>query len=49
MTPMPGMSSPEVAHHGPDMHGPGNTTVAEVERYRLGEPGIGLEDVDIAC
>ena len=48
MPKMPGMGAPvgpEVARHGPDRHGPGNTTVAEVERNRLGEPGTGLEDV----
>ena len=41
---MAGMQSPVVARHGPDTHGPGNTTVAMVQRDRLGEPGIGLED-----
>ncbi len=35
-----------VARHGPDHHGPGNTTVAMVQRNRLGEPGAGLENVD---
>ncbi len=35
-----------VARHGPDHHGPGNTTVAIVQRNRLGEPGTGLENVD---
>ena len=34
-----------VARHGPDHHGPGNTSIAMVERNRLGEPGTGLEDV----
>jgi CopA family copper-resistance protein len=34
-----------VARHGPDHHGPGNSSVAMVERNRLGEPGTGLEDV----
>lgn len=34
-----------VARHGPDHHGPGNASVAVVERNRLGEPGTGLEDV----
>lgn len=38
-------AGPIVAEHGPDMHGPGNTTVAKVQRDRLGEPGTGLEDV----
>ena len=41
-----GMRSPVVGRHGPDTHGPGNTAVAAVQRSRLGEPGIGLEDVD---
>lgn len=30
--------------HGPDNHGPGNTTVAMVSQSRLHEPGSGLED-----
>ena len=30
--------------HGPDTHGPGNTTVAMVSQSRLHEPGSGLED-----
>ena len=34
-----------VARHGPDGHGPGNTTVATLQRNRLGEPGTGLENV----
>ncbi|MBL8659754.1 MAG: copper resistance system multicopper oxidase [Rhodospirillales bacterium] len=38
-------AGPVVARHGPDHHGPGNMTVATVERNRLGEPGTGLEDV----
>ena len=36
---------PIVAHHGPDQHGPGNITVANVQRDRLAEPGTGLENV----
>ena len=36
---------PIVARHGPDTHGPGNTSVAEVQRNRLAEPGTGLADV----
>jgi CopA family copper-resistance protein len=36
--------SPVVARHGPEHHGPGNAGVAAVQRDRLGEPGIGLED-----
>ncbi|RIL07253.1 MAG: copper resistance protein CopA [Proteobacteria bacterium] len=39
-------AGPIVAKHGRDHHGPGNTTVAEVQRDRLGEPGTGLADVD---
>lgn len=35
---------PIVARHGPDTHGPGNLTVAEVQRNRLGERGTGLAD-----
>ena len=36
---------PEVARHGEDTHGVGNTSVATVQRNRLGEPGTGLADV----
>ena len=43
---MPGMDSPVNGKHGPDTHGPGNSMVAMVQRNRLGEPGIGLEDVE---
>lgn len=39
-------TGPIIARHGPDHHGPGNTVVAEAERYRLAERGTGLEDVD---
>ncbi|ALC16635.1 copper-resistance protein, CopA family [Desulfuromonas soudanensis] len=45
---VPGMTpctGPEVGRHGPDTHGPGNTSVARVQRDRLGEPGTGLEQV----
>lgn len=35
-----------VGMHGPDHHGPGNTSVAMVQRDRLGERGTGLEEVD---
>ncbi len=45
---VPGLTSctgPEVGRHGPDTHGPGNTSVAWVQRDRLGEPGTGLEQV----
>ncbi len=38
-------AGPVVARHGPDDHGPGNISVAMVQRNRLGEPGTGLEDV----
>ena len=38
-------AGPIIARHGPDQHGPGNITVAEVQRNRLGEPGTGLENV----
>lgn len=38
-------AGPIIARHGPDGHGPGNTTIAHFERNRLGEPGTGLEDV----
>ncbi|MDX1460445.1 MAG: copper resistance system multicopper oxidase [Xanthomonadales bacterium] len=42
---MPSMS-PVVAKHGPDHHGPGNISVADVQRNRLAERGTGLESVD---
>ena len=45
MQSMPGMQSPVNGHHGADTHGPGNATVAQVQRNRLGEPGTGLHDV----
>ncbi|WP_353221128.1 copper resistance system multicopper oxidase [Salinisphaera sp. S4-8] len=32
--------------HGPDMHGPGNINVANVQRNRLAERPTGLKDVD---
>ena len=38
-------AGPIVARHGSDSHGPGNTSVAEVQRNRLGEPGTGLQGV----
>lgn len=46
---MPGMKSgamtgPKQHPHGPDTHGPGNTTVATVSQSRLHEPGTGLDD-----
>jgi CopA family copper-resistance protein len=43
---MDGMSAsvgPVTAKHGPDTHGIGNISVADVQRDRLGEPGTGLE------
>jgi FtsP/CotA-like multicopper oxidase with cupredoxin domain len=42
---MAGMESPINGRHGPDMHGPGNSSVAQVQRNRVGEPGTGLEGV----
>ena len=35
---------PVVARHGPDHHGPGNASVAEIQYNRLAEPGAGLEN-----
>lgn len=43
--PMPGMESPINGRHGPDTHGAGNQMVAMVQRNRLGERGVGLENV----
>jgi len=37
-------AGPIVARHGPDWHGPGNISVAEVQRDRLAERGTGLAD-----
>ena len=45
MQSMPGMDSPINGRHGSDTHGAGNTTVANVQRNRLGEPGSGLAGV----
>lgn len=44
---MPGMRGlgPVVARHSEDTHGVGNTSVATVQRNRLGEPGTGLSAV----
>ena len=42
----PRKESPINGKHGPDTHGPGNTTTATVQRNRLGEPGTGLENVE---
>jgi len=39
-------AGPVVAQHGPDHHGIGNVTVANVQRDRLAERGTGLEDVN---
>jgi FtsP/CotA-like multicopper oxidase with cupredoxin domain len=39
------VAGPVVARHGPDHHGVANASVAEIQRDRLGERGIGLEDV----
>ena len=36
----------EPVKHSPDDHGPGNQTVAEYSRNRMGEPGRGLESSD---
>ena len=55
MDAMPGMAMPTAAApakpaamqpvaHGPDHHGPGNSTVAEMSTSRVGEPGTGLGD-----
>ena len=41
-----GAPGPVVARHGPDHHGPGNTSVAMVQRNRLAERGTGLEEVE---
>ncbi len=37
-------AGPIVARHGGDHHGPGNISVAEVQRDRLGERGTGLAE-----
>ena len=52
---MPGMATPSDAvpattattqakPHGPDRHGPGNSTIAEMPTNRVSEPGTGLGD-----
>ncbi len=46
MSGMTDHAAPIVGRHGPDHHGPGNISVASVERYRLAERGTGLEHVD---
>ena len=38
-------AGPIIARHGPDQHGPGNISVATVQRDRLAERGTGLEKV----
>lgn len=43
---MGGNTGPVIARHGPDQHGAGNAGIAAVQRNRLGERGIGLEDVE---
>lgn len=43
--PMMEQASPVVARHGPNTHGPGNSSVAHVQRHRLRERGAGLESV----
>ncbi len=46
--PEPGMGyrpGPVVARHGPDDHGPENSSIPTLLRDRLGEPGVGLADV----
>ncbi|NOZ78542.1 MAG: copper resistance system multicopper oxidase [Acidobacteria bacterium] len=46
--PAPGMGvwyGPVVGRHGPDDHGPENSSIPTLLRDRLGEPGIGLADV----
>jgi CopA family copper-resistance protein len=43
---MQGSPGPIVARHGPDTHGPGNISIAEVQRNRLGERGTGLAELD---
>lgn len=45
--PMPPAAAKDQASlHGPDTHGPGNSSVAMVARSRLGEPGSGFEAAD---
>ena len=55
MDAMPGMAMPAAAApakpaamqpvaHGPDRHGPGNSTIAETPTSRVSEPGSGLGD-----
>ncbi len=44
-TAMRGSPGPVIARHGPETHGPGNISVAKVQRDRLGERGTGLSEV----
>ncbi|OUM00411.1 copper resistance protein CopA [Variovorax sp. JS1663] len=55
MDAMPGMTMPadaapakatskQAEPHGPDRHGPGNSTIAEMPASRVNEPGTGLGD-----
>jgi len=39
-----GAEAAKTYRHGPDTHGPGNTTVAMFSESRLSEPGSGLDD-----
>lgn len=41
-----GMEDPINGKHGPDNHGSGNQMVARVQRNRLGERGVGLDNVE---
>ena len=42
---MNSMSGGETYMHGPDKHGPGNQAVAMAPKSRLGDPGVGLENM----
>jgi len=42
----PAGALPQPAEHGPDQHGPGNSSVPMMTKSRLDEPGIGLENED---
>tara|TARA_R110001599_G_C12269342_1_gene661226 strand:+ start:1952 stop:3673 length:1722 start_codon:yes stop_codon:yes gene_type:complete len=43
---MQGSTGPIIARHGPDTHGPGNLSIAQMQRDRLGERGTGLAEVE---
>jgi CopA family copper-resistance protein len=47
-TPMggPGLPGGPAVLHGPDTHGPGNSSIAMAARSRLDEPGAGFEGTD---